>query len=77
MVIIGAPLGIVGKRSGRGFGFGISVIVVVVYYFLITGAELLAGSRRVPAFLAMWFPNIVLAIIGTFFMVQSFFSKGK
>ena len=77
MVIIGAPLGIVGKRSGRGFGFGISVIVVVIYYFLITGAELLAGSRKFPAFFAMWFPNIVLAIIGTFFMVQSFFSKGK
>ena len=27
MVLIGAPLGIVGKRSGKGFGFGISVIV--------------------------------------------------
>lgn len=77
MVFIGAPLGIVGKRSGRGFGFGISVIVVVIYYLLITAAEIIAGNRTVPAFLAMWFPNIVLAIIGAFFMITSFFSKGR
>ncbi|WP_300753353.1 LptF/LptG family permease [uncultured Brachyspira sp.] len=77
MVLIGAPLGIVGKRSGKGFGFGISVIVVVIYYLLITAAELLAGGKKVPPFLAMWFPNIVLALMGGFFMIRSFFSRGK
>ena len=77
MVFIGAPLGIVGKRSGRGFGFGISVIVVVMYYLLITAAEIIAGNRTLPAFFAMWFPNIVLAVIGAFFMITSFFSKGR
>ncbi|WP_157153180.1 LptF/LptG family permease [Brachyspira murdochii] len=77
MVLIGAPLGIVGKRSGKGFGFGISVIVVVIYYLLITAAELLAGGKKVPPILAMWFPNIVLAIMGGFFMIRSFFSRGK
>ncbi|PCG19486.1 LptF/LptG family permease [Brachyspira sp. G79] len=77
MVLIGAPLGIVGKRSGKGFGFGISVIVVVIYYLLITAAELLAGGKKVPPILAMWFPNIVLAMMGGFFMIRSFFSRGK
>ena len=77
MVLIGAPLGIVGKRSGKGFGFGISVIVVVIYYLLITAAELIAGGKKVPPMLAMWFPNIVLAIMGGFFMIRSFFSRGK
>ena len=77
MVLIGAPLGIVGKRSGKGFGFGISVIVVVIYYLLITAAELMAGGKKVPPMLAMWFPNIVLAIMGGFFMIRSFFSRGK
>ena len=77
MVFIGAPLGIVGKRSGRGFGFGISVIVVVMYYLLITAAEIIAGNRTLPAFFAMWFPNIVLAVIGAFFMITSFSSKGR
>ena len=77
MVFIGAPLGIVGKRSGKGFGFGISVIVVVIYYLLITAAEIIAGNRTVPAFFAMWFPNIVLAVIGAFFMITSFSSKGR
>ncbi|WP_300484903.1 LptF/LptG family permease [uncultured Brachyspira sp.] len=77
MVLIGAPLGIVGKRSGKGFGFGISVIVVVIYYLLITAAELMAGGKKVPPIAAMWFPNIVLAMMGAFFMIRSFFSRGK
>lgn len=77
MVLIGAPLGIVGKRSGKGFGFGISVIVVVIYYLLITAAELIAGGKKVPPIAAMWFPNIVLAVTGAFFMIKSFFSRGK
>ncbi|OEJ15358.1 permease [Brachyspira hampsonii] len=77
MVLIGAPLGIVGKRSGKGFGFGLSVIVVVIYYLLITAAELIAGSKKVPPIIAMWFPNIVLAAMGGFLMIRSFFSRGK
>ena len=77
MVLIGAPLGIVGKRSGKGFGFGLSVIVVVIYYLLITAAELMAGGKKVPPLIAMWFPNIVLALMGGFLMIKSFFSRGK
>ncbi|AEM22457.1 permease YjgP/YjgQ [Brachyspira intermedia PWS/A] len=77
MVLIGAPLGIVGKRSGKGFGFGLSVIVVVIYYLLITAAELMAGGKKVPPLIAMWFPNIVLALMGSFLMIRSFFSRGK
>lgn len=77
MVLIGAPLGIVGKRSGKGFGFGLSVIVVVIYYLLITAAELIAGGKKVSPLIAMWFPNIVLAAMGSFLMIRSFFSRGK
>ena len=77
MVIIGAPLGIVGKRSGKGFGFGLSVIVVVIYYILITAAEIIAGGKTIPPVIAMWFPNIVLAAMGAFLMIKSFFSRGK
>ena len=77
MVLIGAPLGIVGKRSGKGFGFGLSVIVVVIYYLLITLAEIMASGKKVSPFLAMWFPNIMLAITGTILMVRSFFARGK
>lgn len=77
IVLVGAPLGIVGKRSGKGFGFGISVLVVVFYYLLITAAELIAGAKIMTPFLAMWMPNIVLLIIGSFFMISSFFARGK
>lgn len=77
IVLVGAPLGIVGKRSGKGFGFGISVLVVVFYYLLITAAELIAGAKILNPFLAMWMPNIVLLVIGSFFMIRSFFTRGK
>lgn len=77
MVLVGAPLGIVSKRSGKGFGFGMSVLVVALYYFLITGAEIVAGAKVLPPFVAMWLPNMVLFLIGSFFIVKSLFTRGK
>jgi len=77
MVLIGAPLGIIGKRGGRGLGFGISVLIVVVYYFVITGAEILGQGDSVHPLLVMWLPNILLFIVGSFLIIKSFFSRGK
>ena len=77
MVLIGAPLGIIGKRAGRGMGFGISVLIVVVYYFVITGAEILGEGDSVHPLLVMWIPNILLFIVGSFLIIRSFFARGK
>ena len=77
MVLIGAPLGIIGKRAGRGMGFGVSVLIVVVYYFVITGAEILGEGDSVHPLLVMWIPNILLFIVGSFLIIRSFFARGK
>ena len=78
IVLIGAPLGIIGKRTGKGLGFGISVLVVVVYYFIITASEMVASSNKnINPNLAMWIPNICLFTFGSFFIIRSLFLKGK
>lgn len=77
MVLIGAPLGIIGKRAGRGMGFGISVLIVVIYYFVITGVEILGQGDSVHPLLVMWLPNILLFVVGAFLIIRSFFSRGK
>ena len=67
------------KKSGSKLAVFLLILVMglVIYYILITVAEIIAGNRKVPGFVAMWFPNIVLAVIGGFLMIRSFFSKGK
>ncbi len=63
-VLIGAPLGIFSKRSGKGAGFGISVILIFVYYMFLIGGQVLGENGALPPLLAMWLPNLVLGGLG-------------
>lgn len=62
LALLGFPLGIRNRRGGKGFGFIASLGIVMVYYVLLSNGELLALSGTLPAWLAMWMPNIVLII---------------
>ncbi len=77
LVLIGGPLGMVSKRSGKGGGFGVSLIVIGLYYGMLIGSETIGRTGVVPASLAMWIPNIVLFIIGTLVIIRSIFKYGQ
>ena len=62
------PLGVGARSSGRGRGFVISVGVVLVYYLVSNQGEVLAISGRVPPWIGIWLPNIVLTIAALFMM---------
>ena len=57
---IALPLGIGGRSGGRGRGFILSIAVILVYYVMLNNGELLGREGRVPAWLGVWAPNIVL-----------------
>ncbi len=63
-VVVGFPLGIRTHRGGRAVALASSFGIVVSYYFLFTSLEGLALSRRLPAGLAMWLPNLVFGLVG-------------
>lgn len=68
---VGAPLGMVNRRSGRSGGFAMSAVVVLVYYLLYTTGEGLGDEGRIPALVAMWMPNAVIALLAAYLVAKT------
>jgi lipopolysaccharide export system permease protein len=55
--MLGVPVGIVSKRSGRIGGFAVGVFVVIVYYVLNVLFEFFVTTRVIHPFAGAWLPN--------------------
>ncbi len=64
LAIIGIPLGIQSRRSGRGGGFALALMVFLAYYLLFSFAQALGAEGIMPPWLVMWLPNIAFLISG-------------
>jgi lipopolysaccharide export system permease protein len=69
--LMGIPLGIQPRRSGKSYGFILGILVVMGYYILLTSAETLASNRTLPPLIASWTPNFVLIAIGIYLLVKT------
>jgi lipopolysaccharide export system permease protein len=63
LCMLGVPVGIVSKRSGRIGGFAVGVAVVVAYYVMNVACEFLVTATVISPFAGAWLPNIVFLII--------------
>lgn len=63
-VLIGAPLAVRFPRGGIGMVIAISLGIFAVYYMGLIGGEELADRGIVPAFWAMWAPNVIFLAVG-------------
>jgi len=61
--ILGVPVGIVSKRSGRIGGFAVGVLVVIIYYVLNIGCEFLVTTAVISPFAGAWLPNGIFSIV--------------
>jgi lipopolysaccharide export system permease protein len=62
-VLIGAPIGMRVRRAGPAVAF-VSILFFLFYYLCLIGGEELANRLLLPAWLAMWLPNLVLGAWG-------------
>jgi len=69
--LIGVPLGIQPRRSGRSFGFIFSLVILLTYYVSLIAFEILAVRRTIPPFLAGWTPNLLLGSLGTYLLIKA------
>ena len=60
--LLGVPVGIASKRSGRVGGFAVGVLVIIVYYMLNIACEFLVTTSYLPPFAGAWLPNGVFAL---------------
>ncbi len=70
-VLLGVPLGLSARNSSKGLAISMSLVFILVYYFFLIGGEQLADRGRIPAWSAMWAPNILLGALGVFLTGRS------
>jgi LPS export ABC transporter permease LptG/LPS export ABC transporter permease LptF len=68
--LLALPLGYAGGRGSKSSGFAMSIVVIMVYYALLNNGEEMSRVGKMAPWLAMWIPNIVLTIFGTFLLVR-------
>lgn len=62
--LVGIPLGIMGRRSGRAVAIGMSIGFFLLYWAFLIGGEGLADRLMVSPAVAMWAPNVVIGGAG-------------
>jgi lipopolysaccharide export system permease protein len=60
--LLGVPVGIASKRSGRIGGFAVGVLVVIIYYMLNIACEFLVTTATLPPLAGAWIPNVTFAV---------------
>jgi lipopolysaccharide export system permease protein len=69
--LIGVPLGIQPRRSGRSYGFVFSILLLLAYYISLTGSEILALRHTIPPYLAGWAPNVIFGGLGIYLLIKT------
>ena len=62
--LMGIPLGLMVKQSGKMIGFGVGLVVILVYYLLLQVGQSTGLNGMLSPALAMWLPNIVIGAFG-------------
>jgi LPS export ABC transporter permease LptF/LPS export ABC transporter permease LptG len=67
--LLAVPLAFSNRRGGKSSGFALSIGIVVLYYVLLSQGEKAAILGRLPPWLAMWLPNLLLGGLGVALLV--------
>jgi lipopolysaccharide export system permease protein len=71
IVLFGAPLAAIKRRSGNAVGIGVSLLVCFIYYFFVHTGRVLGHQGSLPPLLAAWLGNIIFIFAGFFTMVKA------
>jgi len=69
--LVAFPLAVRSHRGGRSFALLGSLVILVTYYLLMTSLEGAALGTRIPAWVAIWTPNILFTAIGLGLLVAT------
>jgi len=74
--LVGVPLGIQNQRSGKGAGFSISIGVILIYYVILSAGKTLGQRGVVHPAIAVWAPDIVFLLLGTYLFRKTAAEQG-
>jgi LPS export ABC transporter permease LptG/LPS export ABC transporter permease LptF len=70
LMLVGVPLGLSSKRSGRSTGIILAIVLVFVYYLTSVVGVAFAKSGKLSPFLGVWAANIIFTIVGVLLLQQ-------
>ncbi len=63
-ILLGTPVAIRVRRSGRGISLGLTLSLAMIYYVLQISGEGMGEKGVIPPFWASWLPNLILGSLG-------------
>lgn len=73
--LLAFPLGIQSKTSKRSFGLILGLFFFFFYYLLLTAGYTFGETGLYPPVIGMWLPDVVIAVIGVYFFIQTLREK--
>jgi len=64
--IIGAPLGITSRRSGKSGGFVFAILIILMYYVSVVLLQNIGRTGIINPYFSVWIPNIILVIVAIY-----------
>jgi LPS export ABC transporter permease LptF/LPS export ABC transporter permease LptG len=71
LALVGIPLGLSSKKSGKSGGFVLTILLVFVYYTISLIGVSLARQGRVPPWFGAWLADFVFFGLGLFLLIRS------
>ncbi len=71
LAMVGIPLGLSSKKSGKSGGFVLTIVLVFIYYFVSLIGVSLARQGKLPPALGAWLANIVFFAAALFLLWQA------
>ncbi len=69
--LLAFPLGVQSKSGKRSFGLILCLFFFLLYYLLLTAGYTLGKKGIYPPVIGMWLPNLTMATLGVYFLVQA------
>jgi LPS export ABC transporter permease LptF/LPS export ABC transporter permease LptG len=66
--ILGLALGASHRRDGRLASFVVGIAIIFIYYVIMFGAQSMTKGHMIPAWSAMWAPDIILGAVGVWLL---------
>lgn len=71
LALVGIPLGLSSKKSGKSGGFVLTILLVFVYYVVSLVGVSLARQGRVAPWFGAWLADLVFFALGIFLLVRA------
>ena len=71
LAMVGIPLGVTTRKGGKSAAYVNAIFLAFFcYYMSFVSLVNLARQRTLPAQVALWIPNVVLGLVGLFFLLR-------